>query len=80
MVFVEQALIAEAADDGAPARSLGWSGRAALKPHLDGFVTDADEAPTKGVRDGQACRLSGDTDRAAAVWQRSRYRLRPLPR
>lgn len=75
MVFVEQALIAEAAGDAAFAKSLGWAGRAALKPHLDGFVTDADEAPAKAVRYGHACRLSGDKQQAMTIWQRSRDRL-----
>lgn len=74
-VFVEQALIAEASDDRSAAKSLAWAGRAALKPHLDGFVAEADESPAKTVRYGHACRLSGDTDRATAVWRRSRDRL-----
>ena len=75
MVFVEQALLADVTDGDADATERAWAGRALLKPHIDVFVTDADEAPAKAVRYGHACRLSGDTRTAATVWQRSRDRL-----
>jgi hypothetical protein len=75
MVNAEQARLRAAEGDSAGASALAWVARALLQPYLDIFDDDADEAPAKAIRYGEACRLSDNPRQAQATWRRSRDRL-----
>ncbi|HWB22750.1 MAG TPA: hypothetical protein VG652_07660 [Gaiellaceae bacterium] len=75
MLMLEQARVSEVQGDRPTATALAWTARVGMKPMMDFFVEDADEAHGRAIRYGDACRLTGDRRRASLTWARARDRI-----